>query len=69
MGIAGISVWQLLIVLLIVIMLFGSKRLGSLGTDVGTAIRGFKDSVKDNGAEDVEADIPAADTDTPKPVA
>lgn len=51
MGIAGISVWQLLIVLLIVIMLFGSKRIGSLGSDLGSAIRGFKKSVADEEAE------------------
>ncbi len=57
MGIAGIGVWQLLIVLLIVIMLFGSKRLGSLGSDLGTAIRGFRDNVKGDG----EGDNPAED--------
>lgn len=51
MGVAGISVWQLLIVLLIVIMLFGSKRIGSLGSDLGSAIRGFKKSVADDQAE------------------
>ena len=45
MGIGGISVWQLVIVLLIVIMLFGSKRLKSLGSDVGGAIKGFKSSM------------------------
>lgn len=52
MGIAGIGVWQLLIVLLIVIMLFGSKRLGALGSDLGTAIRGFRDNVKGDGEDD-----------------
>lgn len=54
MGIAGIGVWQLLVVLLIVIMLFGSKRLGSLGSDLGSAIRGFKQNV--NGDSDTDAD-------------
>ena len=44
MGIGGISVWQLVIILLIVIMLFGSKRLKSLGSDLGGAIKGFKNS-------------------------
>lgn len=53
MGIGGISVWQLLIVLLIVIMLFGSKRLGSLGTDLGSAIRGFRKSIKDEDPEKI----------------
>ena len=47
MGIGGISVWQLVIILLIVIMLFGSKRLKSLGSDLGGAIKGFKNSVSE----------------------
>ncbi len=68
MGVAGIGVWQLLIVLLIVIMLFGSKRLGSLGSDLGTAIRGFRNNLKDDADSDGEAEAPAAD-DTPKQAA
>lgn len=52
MGIAGISLWQLVIILLIVILLFGSKRLGSLGSDLGNAIRGFRNSVKDGDSRD-----------------
>ena len=42
MGLEGISIWQLLIIFLIVTLLFGSKRLGSLGEDLGSAIKGFK---------------------------
>ncbi len=49
----GISIWQLLIVLLIVVMLFGSKRLRSLGSDLGGAIGGFRKSMGDNPAADV----------------
>ncbi|WP_394374932.1 twin-arginine translocase TatA/TatE family subunit [Stutzerimonas frequens] len=45
MGLGGISVWQLLIVLLIVVMLFGSKRLKGLGSDMGEAIKGFRNSM------------------------
>lgn len=41
----GIGIWQLLIVLLIVVMLFGSKRLRSLGSDLGGAISGFRKSL------------------------
>lgn len=41
----GIGIWQLLILLLIVVMLFGSKRLRSLGSDLGGAIGGFRKSV------------------------
>jgi sec-independent protein translocase protein TatA len=51
MGLGGISIWQLLIVLVIVIMLFGTKRLGNLGADLGNAIKGFKNSMKDGEAE------------------
>jgi sec-independent protein translocase protein TatA len=49
MGIGGISVWQLLIILVIVIMLFGTKRLGTLGSDLGNAIKGFRKSMSDDG--------------------
>ena len=45
MGFGGISIWQLLIVLLIVVMLFGTKRRKSLGADLGGAIKGFKKSM------------------------
>lgn len=47
----GISIWQLLIVLVIVVLLFGTKRLKSLGSDLGGAIKGFRSAVKD-GEED-----------------
>ena len=47
MGLGGISVWQLLIVLVIVMLVFGTKRLGSLGGDLGGAIKGFKKAVSD----------------------
>lgn len=48
MGFGGISIWQLLIVLLILIMLFGTKRLKSLGGDLGDAIKGFRKSMNDD---------------------
>ena len=47
MGIGGISIWQLLIVLAIVVMLFGTKRLRNLGSDLGEAIKGFRSSIGD----------------------
>ena len=56
MGLGGISIWQLLIVLVIVVLLFGTKRLGSIGTDLGTAIRGFRKSMQ----PDTEAEAKAA---------
>ena len=43
----GPSIWQLLIVLAIVVLLFGTKRLKSLGADLGDAVKGFRSSVKD----------------------
>lgn len=42
MGLGGISPWQLLIVLLIVALIFGTKKLRSLGSDVGGAVKGFR---------------------------
>ncbi len=43
----GISFWQILIVLLIILLLFGTKRLRNIGSDLGSAIKGFKKSVSD----------------------
>lgn len=47
MGLSGISVWQLLIVLAIVVLLFGTKKLRSLGGDLGSAVKSFKGAMKD----------------------
>lgn len=46
MGLGGISIWQLLIILVIVVLLFGTKRLSSLGSDLGSAIRGFRKAMQ-----------------------
>lgn len=62
MGIGGISVWQLLIVLAIVIMLFGTKRLRTLGGDLGSAIKGFKKSMQDDDDKANPDEDPADDT-------
>ncbi len=43
----GISIWQLLIVLFIVILLFGTKKLKNIGGDLGEAVKGFKKGIKD----------------------
>ncbi|HDY84653.1 MAG TPA: Sec-independent protein translocase subunit TatA [Methylophaga aminisulfidivorans] len=51
----GISVWQLLIVLLIVVLLFGTKKLRNMGGDLGSAIKNFKDSMQE-GKADIEKD-------------
>lgn len=47
----GISIWQLLIIMVIVALLFGTKKLGSIGSDLGSAIKGFKRAVKDGEDE------------------
>lgn len=47
----GISIWQLLIVLGIVILLFGTKKLRNIGSDLGGAIRGFKKSMNDEDSK------------------
>lgn len=44
------SIWHWLIVLLIVVMVFGTKKLKNLGSDLGGAVKGFKDGMKDGGA-------------------
>ncbi len=43
------SIWHWLIVLLIVVMVFGTKKLKNLGSDLGGAVKGFKDGMKDGG--------------------
>ena len=43
----GIGIWQLVIILLIVLLLFGAKRLRNIGGDLGSAIKGFRSAVKD----------------------
>ena len=45
----GISIWQLVIVLGIVILLFGTKKLRNLGGDIGSAVKGFKSAIKESG--------------------
>jgi sec-independent protein translocase protein TatA len=44
------SVWHWLIVLLIVVLIFGTKKLKNMGTDLGGAVKGFKDGMKDGSS-------------------
>ena len=60
MGVGGISIWQLLIVLVIVLLLFGTKKLRNMGGDLGGAIKGFRSSMKEV-KEDVIEDADTAD--------
>jgi len=55
----GISIWQLLIVFVIVILVFGTKKLRNLGGDLGGAVKGFKNAINDDPKkkeEDQQAD-------------
>ena len=52
----GISIWQLLIILAIVLVLFGAKRLRTIGTDLGSAVKGFKSAVREGEEEDDKDD-------------
>ena len=54
------SIWHWLIVLLIVVMVFGTKKLKNMGSDLGGAVKGFKDGMKDGQAAEAEAANKAA---------
>lgn len=54
---AGIGIWQLLIVALIVVLLFGTKKLSGIGADLGSAIKGFKKEVSSNNQNNEGANI------------
>ncbi|MCY4468739.1 MAG: twin-arginine translocase TatA/TatE family subunit [Thiotrichales bacterium] len=65
----GISIWQLLIVLVIVLLLFGTKKLRNMGGDLGAAIRNFKGAVKEGGDDAKEAADAARIEDDSEPTA
>jgi sec-independent protein translocase protein TatA len=52
----SLSIWHWLIVLLIVVLVFGTKKLKNIGTDLGGAVKGFKDGVKGGVAGEAAAD-------------
>ncbi|WPB57606.1 Sec-independent protein translocase subunit TatA [Xylophilus sp. GOD-11R] len=52
------SIWHWLIVLAIVVMVFGTKKLRNLGSDLGGAVKGFKDGVKDGSTDPAEPAVP-----------
>jgi len=54
MGLGGIGIWQLVIILVIVLVIFGAKRMRTLGGDLGHLLKGFKHAVKD--IEEVKRD-------------
>ena len=56
MGLGGISIWQLLIVLLIILLLVGPKRLKSLGSEMGNFLKSFRKAVEEKEEDQNEAD-------------
>ncbi len=60
----GMSIWHWLIVLLIVVLVFGSKKLGNVGSDLGRAIRDFKKGLNDEDDKDEGKD---SDESKPEP--
>ena len=63
MGLGGRSLWQLLIVLLIVIVICGTKRRAGIGSDLGGAVKGFRKSMSDADKEADSAQIDTADAE------
>lgn len=60
----GLSTTHLIIFLVIIVLVFGTKKLKSIGSDLGSAVKGFKDGVKDSDKTD-----PAATSTTAAPAA
>ncbi len=54
------SIWHWAIVLVIVVLVFGTKKLKNLGSDLGGAVKGFKDGMKQGSADDATAAAPTA---------
>ncbi|WP_025673187.1 Sec-independent protein translocase subunit TatA [Salinivibrio socompensis] len=61
----GISIWQLLIIAVIVVLLFGTKKLRNMGGDLGSAVKGFKKAMHDDeekrGDKDADFESPSLD--------
>ena len=63
----GIGIWELVLLLLIVLLLFGTKRLRNVGGDLGTAIRSFKSAMNDGGESTQELGIKGPESTPDKP--
>ena len=59
------SIWHWLIVLLIIVLVFGTKKLKNIGSDLGGAVKGFKDGIKEGSAP--ETPVPPAQVGTVQP--
>lgn len=59
----GIGIWQLIIIAVIIVLLFGTKKLRNLGGDLGSAIKGFKSAVSEEDKPQAEKEVAAAKDD------
>lgn len=64
MGLGGISIWQLLIILVIVALIFGTKKLKGFGGDVGGAVKGFKDALSDDSKKEADEAVDSSKEST-----
>lgn len=63
----GISPWQLIILLLIVVVVFGTKRLRNVGSDLGSAIKGFRKGMEDEPEDKDPEQITSAEKSASEP--
>ena len=59
----GINIWQLAIIAVIVILLFGTKKLRNVGSDLGSAVKGFKKSLSDDSDDNTDTETTAKSTE------
>lgn len=59
------SIWHWLVVLAVIVLVFGTKKLRNLGGDLGAAVRGFRQGMKEDGKDDAAASTPAASAALP----
>ena len=64
----SISIWHWLIVLLIVVLVFGTKKLKNIGADLGGAVKGFKDGVRDGTASPADPALPTPQVGTARTI-
>ena len=58
MGLSGTGIWQLLIILAIIILIFGTRRFRNMGGDLGSAFKNFRKAVKEEPEEEKKEDDP-----------
>ena len=69
MGLGGLHIWHLLILLVIVLLLFGTKKLKNIGSDLGNAVKGFRNAMGAAEKEDEDKDPKQLEQDAAKRVA